>query len=173
MAVDDNKQDTMTALDRKRLRWLTCAELFDAWRVVPRMLLIGYGYAFWAVIDWYMNLKPTLLENCNKELLADFCISNAPTTQHSILVSATVGAAAVVFGLYTSTGREWNRSKFIKWDDSNMQRSNDYINKQRRRGNNRDFYEQSNDSFWADVSDSEYPDEDIFPNRPRNGDDYY
>lgn len=67
---------------------LDLAETFDAYRVIPRMLVASYGYLVYSTSIWFMTL-------------AD------PTTQQVTFVSTVVGAAAVVIGLYTNSGRKW------------------------------------------------------------------
>lgn len=67
------------------MRW---AELADAWRVVPRILVFGYGVMLYHVALWFMALPD-------------------PTGSQSAFASTVFGAAAAVFGLYTGTGRKW------------------------------------------------------------------
>lgn len=71
---------------------LQTAELIDAFRTVPRLILIGYSYLTWDVVQWYMAL-----EN--------------PTSQHGALVVAVVGVIAPIAGFYQSTGRKWDKAK--------------------------------------------------------------
>jgi hypothetical protein len=54
-----------------------------------------------------------MMEGCKLEDMTQ-CIVQAPTTQHAALVTAVVGIAAAVFGLYTSTGKKWNGFSFWK-----------------------------------------------------------
>jgi len=127
MEDDDNIvciKDTKTAIDRIRLKVLTSAELFDAWRVVPRILVAAYGWLCWEIVRWYMDLKPAIIKGCDIEALGDLCLYDAPTTQHAALVTVMVGAAAAVFGFYTNTGRSWTTGGFVKWDDTHTQNQN-------------------------------------------------
>ncbi len=64
------------------------AELIDAWRVVPRIILGAYGYMVYWVVDWFLAM-PT------------------PTTQQAALVTTVTGTVAAVIGLYQHTGRKW------------------------------------------------------------------
>lgn len=64
------------------------AEIIDAYRIVPRLLVLLYGAVCWTVTDWFMALP-------------------APTGPQAALVSTIWGAAAAWFGLYASTGRKW------------------------------------------------------------------
>lgn len=72
--------------------FLDIAEIVDAWRVVPRGLLLCVGYFVWVVSGWYMGL-PT------------------PTTQHTAFVSVVTAIIPAVIGLYQSSGRRWKDSK--------------------------------------------------------------
>lgn len=60
-------------------------DVVDRWRVVPRILVAGYGYLVWDSAQWFMGLS-------------------APTAPQAAFISTLVGAAAGVFGLYASTG---------------------------------------------------------------------
>lgn len=101
------------AIDRKRQIHLALAEMIDSWRIIPRLLLAGYAYLLYKTVSWYMALEPYILDNCVSEKITD-CIVQAPTTQHAALVTAVVGIAAAIFGLYSSSGRKWNGFTF--WD---------------------------------------------------------
>lgn len=70
----------MTPLER--------AELIDAYRVVPRLILLGFGYLVWYVVQWFTGL-------------------DEPTTQQAAFVSAVVGITAPVTAFYFNTGRKW------------------------------------------------------------------
>ncbi len=82
--------------DVVRRKYLVIAEVLDVLRVVPRLLVTGYGYLVWDTVQWYQALPE-------------------PSTQHTALVSAIVGASAMVFGFYTNTGTNWDRG-FVSWD---------------------------------------------------------
>lgn len=101
-------------VDTWRKAHMAIAEWVDAWRMIPRLLVAGYAYMMWAVVKWYMDLEPSLIEGCDIAVLAEKCIINAPSTQHAALVTAIVGVAAAVFGLYTNSGRQWNG--FTHWN---------------------------------------------------------
>lgn len=96
-------------MDKFKRGMLLGAETMDAWRVVPRALVAGYGCVLWAVISWYMELESKVIPGCDIQTLAELCIIAGPTTQHAALVTAVVGISAAVFGLYTSTGRKWDK----------------------------------------------------------------
>ena len=98
-------------IDTYRKAHLSVAELVDAWRVVPRLLVGGYSYLIFVVVKWYMSLEPGMIEDC-MSLTVTECIYQAPTTQHAALVTAVVGIAAVVFGVYANSSRKWNGFTF-------------------------------------------------------------
>ena len=50
-------------------------------RVIPRLMVLGYGFMLWRVTEWFMAL-PT------------------PGTQQAALITTIYGAAAAIFGLY-------------------------------------------------------------------------
>jgi len=94
-------------IDRIRLIYMAVAEAVDVFRVLPRALVALYCYLLYKVVNWYMNLHPVMIEGCKSDTVLQ-CLEQAPTTQHAVLVTATVGVAAAIFGLYSSTGKKWN-----------------------------------------------------------------
>lgn len=102
-------------IDTYRRRHLAVAEFVDAWRVVPRLLVLGYIWLLAYVVTWYMDKEPYLLEGCDVVALGKECLVQAPSTQHAVLITAVVGVAAAIFGLYSGTGRKWNG--FIPWKE--------------------------------------------------------
>lgn len=103
----------MFNVDRVRKAILASAEFIDAWRVAPRLLVLGWGFVLYKVITWYMSLQSYVVENCPVEVV-ESCIVHAPNTQHATLVTALVGASAAVFAFYTNSGRKWNG--FVPWN---------------------------------------------------------
>lgn len=78
------------ALSLKKSReWiLTGAELFDAWRVVPRLTLAGYFWLMVQVASWYMALKD-------------------PNGGQAAFAGGIVAAFAPLCNWYYQTGRDW------------------------------------------------------------------
>jgi multidrug resistance efflux pump len=72
--------------------FLDVAEVIDAFRVVPRGVLIAYGILVWVVVSWFMGIP-------------------APTTQQAALVTTVTGLIAAVAGLYQNSGRGWNKKE--------------------------------------------------------------
>ncbi len=100
-------------IDKVRQVYLAIAEAVDAMRLIPRALVAGYAYVFYQTIVWYKELQPYMLDNCISQTVTD-CIVQAPTTQHAALVTAVVGVAGAIIGLYSATGRKWNGFTFWK-----------------------------------------------------------
>lgn len=74
------------------MKCLRHAEVLDAFRVVPRILICGYGWMLWRISEWAMSL-PDL------------------SGGQSAFVATVWGASAGVFGLYVNTGRHWEKER--------------------------------------------------------------
>lgn len=70
--------------------WLDTAELVDAFRIVPRGILAGYGFMVWDMWRWVQTL-PDL------------------TTQQASYVGAITGLAVPLTGWYMQGGRKWGK----------------------------------------------------------------
>ena len=57
------------------------AGMLDKFRVIPRLLMLSYCWAFYASVSWFMSLA-------------------APTNAQAMFISTIVGAGAAFFGLY-------------------------------------------------------------------------
>ena len=60
-------------------------EFMGNWRLIPRMLMALYCYAFYSVTTWFMAMPD-------------------PTNAQAGFVSVVVGAGAGFFGLYVGSG---------------------------------------------------------------------
>ncbi len=61
-------------------------ERLDAWRIVPRALILSYMVVFYQTCNWFMNLSE-------------------PNNAQAGFVSVVVGAGAAWFGLYVNGGK--------------------------------------------------------------------
>lgn len=79
--------------------WILRAEIFDSWRVVPRLLLFGYcgwaAYVFDYLLHWYTAL-PT----------AGQSIQNAGLL--TAVGTVLTGFGVPIFSIYSQNGRDWN-----------------------------------------------------------------
>jgi len=73
---DQNGKQSMTPL----------YEQINLYRVVPRLLVLGYSWLMYEVAFWFMSLQ-------------------GPTPEQAAFVSMMVGVSAAIFGLYTNSGR--------------------------------------------------------------------
>lgn len=85
--VQETKEPILRGLKNKK-KLLDMAELLDAYRLVPRILVGAYGFMVYKTVIWFMALAE-------------------PSTQQVTFISTVVGAAAVVIGMYTNSGRKW------------------------------------------------------------------
>lgn len=89
-------------------RWLDGAEVFDAWRVVPRATLYSFGtwtiYIADKTLTWYFHLPVA-----------------ERTVQDAGLVTGVITAVTSIFGLtikfYNTSGRQWTGQPAQKDDD--------------------------------------------------------
>jgi len=105
-------------IDGWRKMHMAFAEWVDAWRIIPRAVLVGYSWLLYRVTYWYMHLTPTMIHGCTSEKITD-CIAYAPNTEHAVVLTAIIGVAAAVFGLYANSGRKWDQP-FLHWNPENM-----------------------------------------------------
>lgn len=105
---------------------LLLAEAFDAWRVIPRLMLLAYGYLVFNLYIWYKNIPTYVQEKCDSEIvnlllakgmaypdIKQFActvvdVVGGPTTAQSTFVTTIIGLSTGIFGLYTTTGRKWD-----------------------------------------------------------------
>lgn len=117
----ENKKSDKNDINSFRFSHLALAEAVDAWRLIPRLLTAGYGFLLYKTISWYMNLEPHLPKGISPDGLTPEQIAvllvDSPSTQHAALITAVVGVAAAIFGMYTSSGKKWNE-KPAYWNDS-------------------------------------------------------
>ena len=60
-------------------------QFMSNWRLIPRVFMLLYGYAFYMTMQWFMALPE-------------------PNNAQAGFVSVVVGAGAAWFGLYAGTG---------------------------------------------------------------------
>jgi hypothetical protein len=101
-------------VNKIRYYFLMIGEWMDAWRITPRVLVAGYGYLLYKIVTWYMLLTPYMLEGCVSDNVK-LCIIQAPTIQHTALLTAFIGVSAAIFAFYTKTGRNWGNG-VNRWD---------------------------------------------------------
>lgn len=111
---------------RIRQNILLLAEAFDAWRVIPRLMILAYGYLVFNLYLWYKNIPTYVQEKCDGSILSDLMaqgksmaeikqyactvvdVVGGPTAAQSTFVTTIIGLSTGIFGLYTATGRKWD-----------------------------------------------------------------
>lgn len=106
---------------------LSLAESFDAWRVIPRIMLLIYSFLVFHLYLWYKSIPTFVQEKCDPTILRmvlDQGISmeeakimactivdmvGGPTASQTTFVTTIIGLSTGIFGLYTATGRKWER----------------------------------------------------------------
>lgn len=105
---------------------LSLAESFDAWRVIPRTIMIAYSALVLNLYLWFKSIPTFVQERCDSATLKLLLESNVeleqakliacsivdvvggPTPAQSAFVTTIIGLSAGIFGLYTATGRKWD-----------------------------------------------------------------
>ena len=76
------KSDLVPAQGEEERTWYnTTAGLLDKFRLIPRLIMLAYIYAFYKSITWFMTIPE-------------------PTNAQAMFISTIVGAGAAFFGLY-------------------------------------------------------------------------
>lgn len=87
---------------RDKQWWLDAAEVFDAWRIAPRVLLFGYWiWVAWIVdrlLSWYMAL-PADERSMEASGMATF------------VITAVTGLASWISKIYMHSGRLWTHKR--------------------------------------------------------------
>lgn len=116
----------------KMNRVLQFAEMIDALRVVPRLMVGLYGYGLYRIVQWYIDFELQVTTKCDSASLNVLMREGVPVEEasaiactidsvighpmgYTALVTVMVGAAAVVFGLYANSGRKWDGEKSTKY----------------------------------------------------------
>lgn len=107
---------------------LRIAEVIDAYRIFPRIVLLSFMISVGVIVHWYLSFEDKPVVECNDTLLLGLLekghtlvaaekvacrqvgVVDRPMG-YTTLISVFIGASAAVFGFYTGTGRKWNETK--------------------------------------------------------------
>ena len=107
---------------------LSAAEVFDAWRIIPRVFLLCYGIMVYQLYTWVKSLPTTEKVECNAEVVEALIKNNVdpvlinelacrtveivggPTTAQASFAGAIIGLSTAIFAFYANTGRKWNKT---------------------------------------------------------------
>jgi hypothetical protein len=116
---------------------LAIAESFDAWRIIPRTILILYSTLVFNLYMWYRSIPTYIQEQCEAGVLKILLdsgltleeaktvacsvidIVGGPTMAQSTFVTTIIGLSTGIFGLYVATGRRWDRNFSMQDNDNN------------------------------------------------------
>lgn len=107
------------------IRSLKIAEVIDAFRIVPRIIILMYSMGLYWIVKWYIDYELQYKTACDSATLNVLLREKVPLEEataiacsvtevighpsgYTALVSTVVGVAAVVFGLYANSGRKWD-----------------------------------------------------------------
>ena len=75
-------EDIVPATGQDEPTWYNkTSGIMDTFRLIPRLIMVAYIYAFYSSTTWFMALED-------------------PTNAHAAFISTIVGAGAAFFGLY-------------------------------------------------------------------------
>lgn len=114
---------------------LRIAEIIDAYRVFPRIVLLGFMISVGVITNWYLSFEDVPIIECNETLLLGLLERNVSLVEaqmvackqtgvvdrpfgYTTLVSVFIGASAGVFGFYVGTGRRWDEYKSNRHNSS-------------------------------------------------------
>lgn len=105
------------------------AEAFDIWRIVPRMIVMMYGFLVWSMYTWYKSIPTYVQTKCDTALIeilmskgltidrvremACYVVgtTGGPTGEQTTFVTIIISLSSAIFALYTNSGRKWDLSK--------------------------------------------------------------
>ena len=115
----------MKSYRRFRTFSLVLAESFDAWRIMPRLMLVAYAILVLNLYLWYKTIPTYVQEKCDAAVLQIFLnnktpideaqkiactvqdVVGGPTPAQTTLVTTIIGLTSIIFGFYTNSGRKW------------------------------------------------------------------
>ena len=132
------------------------AEIADAWRIVPRVLVTLYGYLVFSLYSWYRSLETIEIIECDSAMISTLVelgstlekayemscvvtgITGGPTTEQNIFVTAIIGLATGIFAFYVNSGRKWDDRSAPHFDPYERNPDNVFVDGRRVRRNNDD-----------------------------------
>lgn len=115
----------LSKFKKYRIYSLVFAESFDAWRIMPRLVLIAYSILVCNLYIWYKSIPTYVQETCDAASLQLFLnnkipieqaiklgctvkdVVGGPTPAQTTLVTTIIGLTTIVFAFYTNSGRNW------------------------------------------------------------------
>jgi hypothetical protein len=108
--------------------FLHAAEIIDAFRLVPRLIVTMYGLLIYNLYTWFVELRTVVKTQCDAVLVQALVnkgldiaqvqqiacsavdIVGGPTAAQAAFITTVVGLATPMFMFYTNSGRKWGTS---------------------------------------------------------------
>lgn len=115
----------MAKFNKFRIYSLSLAESLDAWRIIPRIMLIAYSLLVVNMYVWYKSIPTYVQEKCDAAVVDIFiknhstiedaqkaacsvqAVVGGPTPAQTALVTTIIGLSSLIFGFYANSGRKW------------------------------------------------------------------
>jgi hypothetical protein len=85
---------------RCKTAWLDAAEIFDSWRIIPRVILFLYGFWMVRLTDWLVRWYEKLPAAERTAQVTAFV---------TIVLPGVFGLAVYVYKIYSAGGRDWDK----------------------------------------------------------------
>jgi len=103
------------------------SEILDNFRVIPRLLLAGYGFLVYKLYNWITSIPTYINEKCNEAMVEILIRSNipidkvhelsctvdgvagGPTLEQAALATTIIGLSTAIFGLYVNSKKSQPR----------------------------------------------------------------
>ena len=122
-------------LNKIRAYSLAAAEQFDAWRIIPRAIAVGYTVMITYIISKFVKFEYIEKTDCSASVMQVLLDKGLPIEQVTAIacqitdvigppdsltaiLAIVIGAGAAVFGFYANTGRKWNG--FTSWNNPSI-----------------------------------------------------
>src|SRR5690554_1112763 len=77
-------------IDRIKRILLLSAEIFDAWRIVPRIMVVLYGYLIYKLYTWFRSIETVEKIECNESLMSMLLDEGIDLEQASVIACTVI-----------------------------------------------------------------------------------
>ena len=124
--------------------FLDFAEIADAWRVVPRVLVAAYSIMVFSLISWYRDMNTVEQVECDNAVLTNLLdrgmdavaasdlacavidVVGGPTTEQTAFATAIIGLSTAIFAFYVNSGRRWDHIRAYRNERGSIDAAQDY-----------------------------------------------
>ena len=116
-------------------RLLLFAEIVDAWRTIPRILVACYALMVFILINWYRGMSTVEQTECDNDILQTLIdsgvdpveatelactvigVTGGPTPEQTAFATAIIGLSTAIFAFYVNSGRKWDQEALFRKRD--------------------------------------------------------